>query len=303
MLLNPLAIIAGLLMASSVVVATGTVLAYGRSAGKRRSLAYVLRIGAIRSADPTMATPAEASALAASWHWLSRHCALPSNEAQLRRHLGWAGKASTADLDRVLGHKLVYALAGLALGVFAGMRWGVIGWLALVPVTLVAYVIPDVLVYNAGLKRTQEILLTLPDALDLLHLCVESGLSLQAALSRVATSQQGPVASEFGRVLKEMQLGVSRADAFAALGERTSQPDLQRFVAAVQQVDRLGIPVATVLREQSSEMRAKRHARAREQAQKVPVKILAPLMLCFLPGLFIIILGPAIVNAAAFFLR
>ena len=141
----------------------------------------------------------------------------------------------------------------------------------------------------------------LPDALDLLDLCVESGLSLQASLARVASTQQGPVAAEFARVLREMKLGLGRSEAFASLGERTTQPDLGRFVTSIQQAEKLGIPVGAVVKEQALAMRSRRQENAREAAQKVPVKILAPLMLCFLPGLFIIILGPAVVNAVNFF--
>jgi tight adherence protein C len=81
------------------------------------------------------------------------------------------------------------------------------------------------------------------------------------------------------------------------MAARTKQRDLQRFVSAVLQVDKLGIPIAAVLKEQARDMRAQRHSRAREKAQKVPVKILLPLMLCFLPGLFIIILGPGVIIA------
>jgi tight adherence protein C len=161
---------------------------------------------------------------------------------------------------------------------------------------LVGFYPPHVLPANEAGHRTREICLRLPDALDLLNLCVESGLGLQAAFAKVAESKNGPVAQEFGRVLQEMQLGVSRAAAFESMARRTKQQDLQRFVSAMLQVDRLGIPVASVLREQAREMRATRHARAREQAQKVPVKILGPLMICFLPGLFVIVLGPAVIN-------
>jgi tight adherence protein C len=134
----------------------------------------------------------------------------------------------------------------------------------------------------------------LPDALDLLNLCVESGLSFSAAVTQVANNQAGPVAEEFAVVLKEMQLGRSRSQALEAMAGRTRQQDVQRFVWAMLQVDKLGVPVAAVLREQAKEMRAKRYARAREQAQKVPLKILMPLMLCFLPALFVIILAPAV---------
>ena len=113
-------------------------------------------------------------------------------------------------------------------------------------------------------------------------------------MTQVANNQTGPVAEEFSVALQEMQLGRSRSQALEAMAGRTRQADVQRFVWAMMQVDKLGVPVAAVLREQAKEMRAKRYARAREQAQKVPLKILMPLMLCFLPALFVIILGPAV---------
>ena len=298
-----LPVVAGLLAFLALACAFAVGIWRSRTAGVRHSLAYVLRIGSIRPADASLQEPSPRSTWGEAWAWVCAHAMLPVNERVLRVHLARAGKPTRADLAAVAGRKVAYGAVGLAIGAITIPRFGAWGWACALAFMLLGYFLPDLLVYNAGLRRTQEILLTLPDALDLLDLCVESGLSLQAALARVSEGQSGPVAAEFGRVLKEMQLGVSRADAFAALGERTTQPDLQRFVAAVQQVDRLGIPVATVLREQSSQMRAKRQARAREQAQKVPVKILAPLMLCFLPGLFIIILGPAVINAVNFFLR
>jgi tight adherence protein C len=216
---------------------------------------------------------------------------------RLRKHLAWAGRPTSESLTMIVGRKIIYLGVGLSLGLIAGVVFGGWAW-ALIPLAgFVGFYLPDVLVYNEAQHRTDEIRLLLPDALDLLNLCVESGLGLQAALARVAQSQMGAVAQEFGRVLQEMQLGVSRSAAFESMAQRTKQVDLQRFAAAMLQVDKLGIPVANVLREQAREMRATRHDRAREQAQKIPVKILAPLMLCFLPGLFIIILGPAAITA------
>jgi tight adherence protein C len=216
---------------------------------------------------------------------------------RLRRHLAWAGRPSGESLNSIVGRKVIYLGVGLCLGFIAGFLYGGWAWLLLPVAALVGFYLPDIVLYNQAEHRTAEIQLELPDALDLLNLCVESGLGLQSALARVAHTQNGPVSAEFGRVLQEMQLGVSRAVAFESMGNRTKQEDLRRFVAAVLQVDKLGIPIASVLKEQARDMRAARQSRAREQAQKVPVKILAPLMICFLPGLFIVILGPAIILA------
>lgn len=201
----------------------------------------------------------------------------------------------------MLDQKVMLTVAALLLGILAIQAFGALGWLMLVGGIACGYFLPDVLAYNAGLRRTDEIRLILPDALDLLDLCVESGLSLQSAMARVAQTQQGPVAEEFARVLQEMRLGVARRAALQALIDRATENDLKQLVSAILQAESLGIPIAGVLREQAREMRAKRSARAREAAQKVPVKILAPLLLCFLPGLFIIILGPAAVTVVEWF--
>lgn len=158
------------------------------------------------------------------------------------------------------------------------------------------FFMPDIFLQNRVLKRKELISQTLPDAIDMLLMCVSAGLAFPAALSKVAETQSGPVAEEFSRVTKEVQLGQSRTDALNAMAQRTNEIHVQRFASAMVQVDRFGIPVSSVLEEQSMEMRAARRESAREQGQKVPLKILAPIMLFFLPCVLIIILGPAILG-------
>ncbi len=217
-----------------------------------------------------------------------------SARRRIERQVLYCGRSEPNAADDVIGRKMLLLVLGLFLGWLMGVAAGGLWWLALPAFGLFGYFVPDILIYNEGIKRDEEVGKCLPDALDMLNLCVESGLSFQAALSQVAINQEGPVAEEFALALQEMQYGRSRGQALEALAGRSRQPDIQRFVSAMLQVDKLGVPVATVLREQAKEMRAKRYARAREQAQKVPVKILMPLMLCFLPALFVIILGPAV---------
>ena len=285
----------------SVLIVSLAVVQYQRGVSTRRSLMIVQRFGVRQSASAVLEQGSEPSMVQEVITSVGMNLVGSGRRESLRRSLAWAGQSTADDLVAHINRKVVFGAVGLGLGCLFALQVGAFGWLALPVLALAGFYLPDVLVYNRGLKRTEEIQQTLPDALDLLNLCVESGLSLQAALNRVALHQQGPVAAEFGRVLHEMQLGVSRAAAFESLGTRSKQPDMQRFVAAMLQVDKLGIPVAAVLREQALEMRKKRHARARELAQKVPVKILAPLLLCFLPGLFIVVLGPAAVNIAGIF--
>ena len=135
-----------------------------------------------------------------------------------------------------------------------------------------------------------------PDTLDLLTISVEAGLAFDSALSQVARNTTGPLAEEFFRVLQEMQIGLGRADAMRALGDRTDLPELRGFITSMVQADSFGIPIAHVLRVQAREMRVKRSQRAEELAQKVPVKILFPLSFCILPALFVVILGPAVIQ-------
>ena len=192
--------------------------------------------------------------------------------------------------------KVLYALFGLALGALLGVSGN--SWALLVAPALIAigFYLPEVLVYNDAIKRTQEIEWALADSVDLLSMCVESGLGLEAAFGKVSDVQSGPMSEEFAAVLAELRMGKSRNEAFEDMAARNTQPDLLRFVSAMKQVDKLGIPVSSVLQEQSREMRSTRREKAREQAQKVPVKILLPVMLCFLPGIFLIILGPAVIS-------
>jgi tight adherence protein C len=132
---------------------------------------------------------------------------------------------------------------------------------------------PDTLVYNIGAKRQEVLRRGLADALDMLT-----------------------VAGEFARVLAEIQIGKSRGDAFSSLAARTKVPEVRTFVTALVQADRLGLPIGGVLREQSKQMRLVRRQRAEEKAQKVPVKILFPMLLCIFPALFIVIIGPGAIG-------
>ena len=146
--------------------------------------------------------------------------------------------------------------------------------------------------YDRGLKLERE----LPDAIDLLTISVESGLGFDAAIQQVARNTDGPLADEFSRVLREMQIGQSRAASLRGLADRTNVADVRTFVSAMVQADAFGIPVGQVLRIQSGEMRVKRRQRAEEKAQQVPVKITIPLIFCILPTLFIAVMGPAVIN-------
>ncbi|MGN6333595.1 MAG: type II secretion system F family protein [Motilibacteraceae bacterium] len=228
---------------------------------------------------------------------LARRLTPAQHVASLQRRLDVAGNPQGWSPERILGLKGVGLLVGLGLGVLWGLRFNAVSLLFwALALGAAGLLLPDLLLYNSGSKRQARIVKTLPDALDLLTISVEAGLGFDAALAQVARNTEGPVAAEFVRVLQEMQIGKSRAAAFAGLGERTTVEELKIFVSAVTQADRLGIPIADVLREQAKEMRLKRRQRAEEQAQKVPVKILFPLVLCVLPALFVVVIGPGVIQ-------
>ncbi len=158
------------------------------------------------------------------------------------------------------------------------------------------YFLADLLLINSAQKRTQAIDLHLPDAIDLLTLCVDAGLNFEAAASRVSLGLDGPVAQEFAGLLAQMQLGRSRTEAINELANRTRSAAFLRFQTSLLQADRMGVPIAQVLREQATQLRLGRKDRAREQAQKVSVKVLMPLLFCLLPAMMIVVLGPAMVR-------
>ena len=214
----------------------------------------------------------------------------------LQRRLDLAGNPERWTPDRMLAVKGLLLVVFGSVGVVLALRHPALLVLTGGAGAAAGFFLPDVLLYNSGLKRQQRIVVSLPEALDLLTICVEAGLGFDAALAQVARNLKGPLAAEFARVLQEMQIGKSRAEAMRALAERTSVPELRAFVSALTQSAELGIPVANVLREQAKEMRVRRRQRAEAQAQKVPVKITFPLIGCLLPALFVITLGAGIIE-------
>jgi tight adherence protein C len=220
---------------------------------------------------------------------------------RLRRRLDLAGNPDGWDVDRLLAFKTVGLVVGLIVSLAVGLAlgWGPGPLLAVVLAgTALGWFVPDLVLYQVSYDRTERMRRELPDALDLLTISVESGLSFDGALAQVARNSEGPLAGEFFRVLQEMQIGVGRTEAIRAMGDRTDLSDLRQFASAMVQADAFGIPIANVLRVQAREMRIKRSQRAEEQAQKVPVKILFPLIFCIFPMLMVVILGPSIVTIA-----
>ena len=166
--------------------------------------------------------------------------------------------------------------------------------LALLFLPTVGALLPNVWLTRKVTDRREAILKDLPDTLDLMAISVEAGVGFEAALGIVCDHFDSPLATEFSRTLKEMELGLPRRDALQNLKRRTEVPELSNFVLALTQADALGMPIGRVLKTQATEMRSKRRQWAREKASKLPVKILFPLILFIFPPIFIIVLGPAV---------
>lgn len=218
---------------------------------------------------------------------------------RLDDELVYAGSPAGWDGERMLAVKVAVGAAlfivGLVLPGLAGS--GALRGIILAPLlAVVGYYLPEWILRSRSSARQYRIQRALPDALDLLSITVAAGLAFDAALERVAREMGGPLGEELVRVVQEMRLGKGRADALRDLADRSSVDELKSFVLAMVQADIFGISVSRVLSVQARELRIKRRQRAEEQAQKLPVKILFPLLFCIFPALFVVILGPAAIR-------
>ncbi|MFD1719936.1 type II secretion system F family protein [Amnibacterium endophyticum] len=266
----------------AAVTSTAAVLLVALLAGLPRAL----RARPVRERPQSAARPARTSGPRRGYlGWLAR------------RHVLAGRPALWTPRNVLVGKPLLTAAFGLPA----------LLWLAADPVPLriavalfavtLAFWTPDLLLHSRGVERQQRVGAELPDTLDQMTIAVEAGLGFEAAMAKAAANGSGPLAAELTRTLQDLSIGRSRQDAYGALAERAPSPDLRRFVRAVIQADVYGIAIGDVLRVQASEMRLKRRQRAEEQAMKVPVKVLFPLMFCILPVLFIIILAPGLITA------
>jgi len=226
---------------------------------------------------------------------LAVHLSPKGAEERLGAMLDKAGNPAPWTVERIMGAKGTSMLLGVVLGAMWG-QFQLVSVLYAVALGAAFFFIPDLILYNAALRRQEQTGKSLADALDMLTVCVEAGQGFDAALLQVARNVEGPIAGEFARVISEIQIGKSRGEAFAAMGDRMTLPEVKNFTTALVQADRLGLPIAAVLREQTANMRLVRKQKAEEKAQKVTIKILFPLMFCILPALFIVIIGPGVIR-------
>ena len=233
---------------------------------------------------------------------LSKRITPKSYEAWLDKQLAGAGRPKQWPLTRILMVKPLLAFAGALLGllVFLGAPSAGRFAIAVVMVAL-AYFVPDLLIRNRAQKRREEIRLELPNALDQMLISVQAGLGFESAMGRAGENGRGPLADELIRTLQDIQVGRSRKEAYLALSERVDVPSVRTFVRAVVQADTYGIAIAGVLKTQAKDMRIKRRQLAEEHAMKMPVKMLFPLIFFILPTLFIVLLGPAVLQIMSVF--
>jgi tight adherence protein C len=271
--------------------------------GVNRSLAVLEAMGSApreltRELDRPFADrviePLRARALA-----IGRRLTGADSAERIRARLDGAGNPVGWTVDRVVSGKVLCAGLGLVVAVAVDLLVEA-AFLPGLAVALAGLVVgffgPDLYLYQRGYDRAERLRRDLPDAIDLMTISVEAGLGFDAAVQQVGHHTEGPLAEEFVRMLREMQLGKSRTQALRGLAERCNVDDVRTFVSAMVQADSFGIPIAQVLRVQASEMRIKRRQRAETKAQQVPVKITVPLIFFILPCLFIPVLGPAVLT-------
>lgn len=162
--------------------------------------------------------------------------------------------------------------------------------------TFAGFYLPHLMLTSRVTKRQTEIRKAMPDALDLLTICVEAGLGFDAGMAKVSEKWENELALAFARAIREVQLGKVRREALRDMADRLGIPEMTSFVAAIIQSEQLGVSMAKVLRIQSDQMRMKRRQRAEEEAHKAPIKMLIPMALLIFPSIMIIILTPAAIQ-------
>ncbi len=213
------------------------------------------------------------------------------------RRLVVADLVAKFPLELVVGVKFVMGLAGFLLTItFIPVdSWGLRIGLAVLSLGI-GFQLPDIQIGRIAERRQARIRSELPEVLDQLMVIVEAGLGFDSALGRVVQSTRGPLIDEFARALRSIRLGQTRAEALTSLSERTGVREVQQFVSAVKQADQLGVPLAHILRTQSSHLRELTGLQAEEKAMRLPVKLVFPMVLCMLPALFVTLLGPVAVR-------
>ncbi|MBW3605499.1 MAG: type II secretion system F family protein [Actinobacteria bacterium] len=299
MVVPPVVYLASLALAASIALLVYALV--GQRDGTRSLVATNLQRGELTSLrEIRLARPTSERALEPTVARLSRMMrrVTPIGSVRnLERKLVLAGRPTNWPLERVLAAKVMLGGTGTLLAVLRIGSGGGVGVALLMCVfALLLFFTPDVVLSARAAERQRAILLALPDTLDQMTICMEAGLAFEAAMARASQSNTGPLAQEIVHTLQEIQVGVGRRQALTALADRSKVQDLRYFVTAILQAERYGIPIARVLNDQAAELRLKRRQRAEEAARKLPLKLLFPLILFIFPPLFIVVIGPAVLQ-------
>lgn len=237
-----------------------------------------------------------------AYRWLARLGVRFNPEHQIehiRHQLELAGKSQSMDPATFFGQRVALTLA-MGGGAFA-LFFMVTDWgptksvLGVIGGILLGYYLPVLQLKSQISRRKDKITKALPNALDLLTICVEAGLGFEQAMGKVYEKWDDDLALAFGRVLQEIQLGKRRSEALRDMSRRMEVPDVTSFVAALIQAEQLGVSIVKILRIQSDQMRVKRRQRAQEKAQQAPVKMIIPMVLLIFPSIWIVLLGPSVI--------
>lgn len=214
-----------------------------------------------------------------------------------RRLLVLAGNPGNMDASTFLGMRVGATVAGAAMTflVFVVVNKNPNGLLYTGIGAALGYFLPQMWLRSKITRRQDAAVKALPDALDLLTICVEAGMGFDSAMGKIYEKWDNDLSVEFGRALQEIQLGKHRREALRDMSDRLEVPDVTTFVAAIVQADQLGVSMATILRVQSDQMRVKRRQRAQEKAQQAPVKMIFPMVLLIFPSMYIVLLGPSVI--------
>jgi tight adherence protein C len=207
---------------------------------------------------------------------------------------GYPGGLRGADW---MGVKILSTIVFAILFFFLGLVVGkvALGFIAALLGAAVGFIGPEFWLGSRIRKRSMDMILQLPDALDLLTISVEAGLGFDAALAKVVEKMEGALVNEFRQALAEIRMGRTRREALRDIVDRADAQPVSNFIGAIVQAEQLGVPIAKVLQIQSQQLRIERRQRAEEAAAKAPVKMLFPMVGCIFPTIFIVILGPAVI--------
>lgn len=213
----------------------------------------------------------------------------------LRHRLTIAGNPLGLGAREFFGLRMVSILIGFLVALLLlRVGNGVVYWVAAAIALLIFFLLPSAWLQRKVRQRQDAVRKGLPDAMDMLSVCATAGLGFDQAIQRVSEHWNTPVGVEFGRVIHEMEMGLSRREALRNLADRLEISELSSFVAFVLQSEQLGMAISDVLHTQAGQMRAERRFRAQEQAQKIPTKMLFPMAFLIFPAVLAVVLGPAL---------